>query len=270
MGLLEEWGRAAGNWDTGSAPFMLPADEGRLRYFDKAPLWSWEEARQAPDFYVPDKDTDRRFHLGLLPVPFMGDLRNASIYVLMTNPGVKPDDYRESEEDAFRDALLSNLKQEWLDGSLPFPHLDPRFDWHDGFVYWDKERGLRRTIVELARVRGISEPEARALLCDKLVVIQLVPYHSGAGPTDSDRPQDWPSARLAGEFVRDAVVPRVRSREAVLLVMRRLRSWGQYLPSDLSGEHGLFRPVRGTERSAPMGPTSRAGRAILRHLGDTS
>ena len=224
MELLEEWGRAAGNWDTGSAPFVLPADEGRLRYFDKAPLWSWEEARQAPDFYVPDKDKDRRFHLGLLPVPFMGDLRNASIYVLMTNPGVKPDDYRESEEDAFRDALLSNLKQEWLDGSLPFPHLDPRFDWHDGFVYWDKERGLRRTIVELARVRGISEPEARALLCDKLVVIQLVPYHSGVGPTDSDRPPDWPSARLAGEFLRDAVVPRVRSREAVLLVMRRLRS----------------------------------------------
>ena len=28
MGLLEEWGRAAGNWDTGSAPFVLPADEG--------------------------------------------------------------------------------------------------------------------------------------------------------------------------------------------------------------------------------------------------
>ena len=269
MGLLGEWSRAAGQWDPVSTHYVLGADAECLKYYGSVTYRSWDEARQAPDFFIPNKGGDKRFHLGLLPVPFLGDLLNASIYVLMANPGVTPDDYREHEEPAFRRALLANLKQERLDGVLPFLYLDPQFHWHDGFEYWDKKLG--KTIRELSRVRGITEPEARAVLCGKLAVIQMFPYHSANGPGYSKRLNSWPSVRLAGEFVRDTVVPRVRAGEAIVIAIRRYneKNWGQYLPTDLSEEQGVMRSASaGAARSAALGPKSRWGRAILRHLGD--
>lgn len=271
MGLLSEWSKAADQWNPGSAPYILGDDVGWLKSDDIVTYHSWDEARQAPDFYGPDRKKDKRLHLGLLPVPFMGDLLNASIYVLMTNPGVTRDDYREYERPAFRRALLANLKQERLDGFLPFPYLDPQFDWHDGFKYWDKGRGLGKSIRELARVRGISEPEARTALGRKLAVIQVVPYHSANGPNDSKSLNSWPSVRLAGGFVRDTVVQRVRARESIVIAIRRVRSWDQYLPTDLSEEQGVMRSASaGEARSASLGPKSRWGGAILRHLRDTA
>ena len=269
MGLLGEWSRASDQWNSGSVPYMLGADAEWLKSYSTVTYRSWDEARQAPDFYSRDKSKDKRLHLGLLPVPFMGDLLNASVYVLMTNPGVTRKDYREHERPAFRRALLANLKQECLDGVLPFPYLDPQFDWHDGFEYWDVKRGLGKTIRELAMVRGMSEPEARTMLCGKLAVIQMVPYHSATGPDDSKWLNSWPSVRLAGEFVRDTVVHRVRVGEAIVIAMRRPRFWGQYLPTDLSEEQGVMRSANaGEARSASLGPESRGGRAVLRHLGE--
>ena len=99
MGLLSEWSKAADQWNPGSAPYMLGDDVGWLKSDDIVTYHSWDEARQAPDFYGPDRKKDKRLHLGLLPVPFMGDLLNASIYVLMTNPGVTRDDYRRIASD---------------------------------------------------------------------------------------------------------------------------------------------------------------------------
>ena len=108
-------------------------------------------------------------------------------------------------------------------------------------------------------------------MCNKLAVIQMVPYHSANGPNDSKSLNSWPSVRLAGEFLRDTVVPRVRAREAIVIAIRRVRSWDQYLPTDLSVEQGVMRSASaGEARSASLGPKSRWGRAILRQLRGTS
>ena len=266
-GLIREWRKAAAHWDHGSPPYILPADAGYVEAHGMVMYRSAEEARQAPDFHYPDQSRDRRLHVGLLPVPFMGDLLNASVYVPMSCPGVRRKDYEEYEQPAFRRALLANLRQERLDGFLPFPWLDPRFDWHDGFEYWDRRRGLGNTIRELARRLEIPEVEARRLLCERLAVIQVAPYHSANPPRDNRALRSWPSVNLAGEFVRDVVVPRVRSGEAVVLPVMRVRFWDQFLPPDLREEQGVLRALNtGESRSASLGPNRRWGQAILRHL----
>ena len=88
---------------------------------------------------------------------------------------------------------------------------------------------------------GISEPEARTEIGNRLAVIQLVPYHSASGPSDSKWLNGWPSVRLAGEFVRDTVAQRVKDKQAIAIVMRRVKSWNQYLPTDLTEEQGVVR-----------------------------
>ena len=85
MDLLREWAA----WRAGAQPFMLEADRPILTS-DRSlrslvTIGDWPSAHRADDFGAPG---DRRLHLGLLPQPFCGDLRRASIYVLLLNPGI--------------------------------------------------------------------------------------------------------------------------------------------------------------------------------------
>ena len=85
MSLLNEWRK----WDSGDFPYVLDTDANVL----ESPSWKpwtakyrgWRKATGDPDFC---KSEDKRLHLGRIPVPFMGDMLNASIYVLMLNPGL--------------------------------------------------------------------------------------------------------------------------------------------------------------------------------------
>jgi hypothetical protein len=109
MNLIREWA----NWRARKAPFVLKSDETVLLSERNArrivKIRSWQQAHRAEDFCAPK---DSRLHLGLLPQPFLGDLRRASIYILGLNPGLGPSDYyAEYEVPQFKRALLLNLKQ---------------------------------------------------------------------------------------------------------------------------------------------------------------
>ena len=269
MDLITTWKNSSEQWDSSVAPFVFPDDAELLKSYPEVIYLTREEAGEAPDFYFPSKDKDRRIHLGLLPGPFMGDVLNASIYVFMTNPGVTLTDYRELDDAYFRGALLANLKQERAEGVLPFLFLDRQFDWHDGFRYWNENRyvGLAKTIQELARRQGIPEADARAQVGNQLAVIQLFPYHSANAPNSSVWLNSLPSVKEVGRFVQETVVGRVRSGQAIAIVMRRVTAWDQYLPGDLGEELGVFRSANsGEARKANLRPLSRGGSAILRHL----
>ena len=147
MSLLNEWRK----WNSGDFPYVLDTDANVL----ESPSWKpwtakyrgWRKATGDPDFC---KSEDKRLHLGLIPVPFMGDMLNASIYVLMLNPGLGPGDYFEYKVPSFRKALLANLRQERITGVMPFVSLDPQFAWHGGFSYWHQK--LKGVIEALARI----------------------------------------------------------------------------------------------------------------------
>ena len=130
---------------------------------------SWRKATRDPDF---GKSDDKRLHLGLIPVPFIGDMLSASVYVLMLNPGFGPGDYFEYKVPSLRRALIANLRQERKLGAMPFVFLDPRFAWHGGFGYWDRK--LKGVMEALAASKGMSLADARSTLGSNLAVVQLV------------------------------------------------------------------------------------------------
>ena len=219
---------------------------------------SWRKATGAPDFCKSD---DKRLHLGLIPVPFLGDMLNASIYVLMLNPRLGPGDYFEYKVPSLRRALIANLRQKRIPGVMPFVCLDPRFAWHSGFGYWDRK--LKRVMEALAASKGMSLADARSTLGSKLAVVQLVPYHSAAS---NQKALQLSSVDLAKDFVRRRVAKRVRAQKAIVIAARKVEIWNQCLP-DLGEEHGIIRYTASEARSASLSPDSRGGRAILRHLG---
>ncbi len=260
MSLLSEWRK----WDHKDFPYVLNMDADVLA----SPSWkssvakyrSWRKATRVPDFCKPN---DKRLHLGLIPVPFIGDMLSASIYVLMLNPGLGPGDYFEYKVPSLKRALIANLRQKRKPGVMPFIFLDPSFAWHGGFGYWDRK--LKKVMAALAASKDMSLADARSTLASKLAVVQLVPYHSVG--SNQRALQQLPSVRLAKDFVRRRVAERVRAQEAIVIVTRQVRIWDQCLPDDLGEDQGIIRYTASEARSASLSPNTRGGRAILRQLG---
>ena len=74
---------------------------------------------------------DRKFHVGLVPVPYMGDIANAQVLLLQYNPGFSPDDYfAEEQSPTYRQALLNNLRQRRLDKDFPLSLAEPQLCIH--------------------------------------------------------------------------------------------------------------------------------------------
>ena len=216
MTLLDTWAAYRPN----SAPYVLPDDRRFLRS-ERAPIRSWRQACRAPDFEAPD---DSRLHLGLLPQPFIGDLRRASIYVLLLNPGLGATDYfGEYEVPAFRQALVANLRQAREREPRPFLFLDPRFAWHGGFAWW--HRKLAKVIEHLAQVWHVPFAEARSRLAGTMASIEMFPYHSASFRDAGAWLRSLPSVRLAQAYVATYVLRRVRSGKAIVIVTRKARHW---------------------------------------------
>jgi hypothetical protein len=151
--------KAWANWQPKCAPYVLGPDGPVLDTARSREaivnIKGSPQAYSAPDFGGQNAS---RLHLGLLPQPFLGDLRRASIYILLLNPGLGPTDYYgEYEVPSYRKALQANLKQRVDKDSVPFLFLDPPFAWHGGFGWWHAKLGsviLRFELIARRRVSG--------------------------------------------------------------------------------------------------------------------
>jgi hypothetical protein len=245
---------------TDSAPFVHPEDwlvlskhgRGALDY----PSVDFEAYIRGSRFGSP---TDNRFHLSLLPIPFAGDLVNADIVVLGLNPGLAPTDYYAEYVDAtFRARMLANLRQDLTDHDFRFPYLDPSYCWHSGFVWWEAKFRSIASALARERYKGIYTQGLRHL-AHRVAAIELVPYHSVtfADPTVMKK---LPSAGVARLFVTRTIIPRVKKRDAVLIVTRQASGWG--LPTDCGENLVVCKGVR----QVSLSENTEAGRAIRRHL----
>jgi hypothetical protein len=118
-------------------PYIFPSDkpiiEASKRFVTVHD--SFEAFIESPDF---GEGGDKKLHLGLLPVPFRGNLEKASIFILLLNPGLNPTDYyAESNAEDFQAALLRNLRQENGNDDYPFTSLAPQFSWQT--KYWTQK-----------------------------------------------------------------------------------------------------------------------------------
>jgi len=237
------------------APFVLPADQPLLQALEGRPgivvHRSLAEYTASAGFGAAD---DRRLHLGLLPVPYVGVVETASIYLLMLNPGLSAADYfAEWQEASYGQALVENLA-----GQSPFLCLNPTFAWHPGFAYWHGKLGgvLRR----LASATGIPYQTVLDAVAHKLCVLQLLPYHSPSFGVPRQLLERLPSCQLVRSFVSDVVVPRARDGSAVVVVTRQADLWN--VPADCS-------PVvysGPATRAAHLTPDSQGGQRMLEIL----
>ena len=237
-------------------PFSHPADRALLEQYQRyvcATKMSFENFVKP----VPVRNTiDRRLHLHLMPVPFLGDLDKAEIFILLLNPGfIHADYYTEENSASYRSRLAKNLLQDFDQIEFPFLSLDPEFCWHPGFGWWEGK--LREVVGRIASHR--YENNYIAVLRDlasRIAAIELVPYHSASFSAWPLRHQ-LPSALAARAYVRDVLA----KDDKLIIVTRRAEDWA------LNESENVVVYAGGETRGASLSPASRGGRAILARYG---
>lgn len=117
------------------------------------------------------------FQLSLYPSPYVGDLRNAKVIVLLLNPGFNTGDYyAELESTSFRRAQRNTVTQQLSNTEYKFFLLNPAFCWAPGFRWWEQK--VRKIALKICDDRKISYRKALRLISSILAAIELVPYHS--------------------------------------------------------------------------------------------
>jgi hypothetical protein len=258
--LIEFWQRCP----LDKQPFVHPDDLHSLqRVLSKKSRWVEKDATSFSSYIAhsrfgdPDDDL---LHLSLLPVPYVGDLRNAKIVILLLNPGFDYCDYwAEHEMPAFRERLGRNLSQSFEGIEFPFSGLDPQFCWYSGFMWW--ERKLREVIQQIAKSRNWSYRDALRDVSQNLACIELLPYHS-ASFKDHSLIKKLPSVAKAKAFVDDYLVSEAEQGKRTLIVTRQARSWGL---KERPNKPNIIVYQDAETRGASLSPRSRGGRAILKH-----
>ena len=159
--------------------------------------------------------SDHRFHFSLLPIPYLGDLNRADIFVLQLNPGFNLNNYyAEWNVPAFRRRVERNVRQE-LDGvEFPFYSLDPELCWYSGYRWWEgKLHDIAATIAN-RKYKGRYFDALREL-SQRIAAIELVPYHSIAFK-EHRLVRLLPSTAQARDLVQSNLLKRAASGEVLV------------------------------------------------------
>jgi hypothetical protein len=184
---------------------------------------SWRDLITSDDFGTDDGCD---FHVGLLPMPYLGNLRRARVFLCSLNPGIGPHDYfGEHHVGEYREALLQNLRQH---DDTRFVFLEPGHSWHGGSAYWGRRLQSIREGVQTSL--KLKPREALEVCSRSIAVLELVPYHSGNFKLNRREIDALESTRLMRNFVFGELLPRHRRGECKLIVLRSRELWLR--PSD--------------------------------------
>ncbi len=161
MTLLETWRKWADVNAEGHPPYVLDADkesEAFRKLEARGRIGAYGNKREA--YHDPNLKPNR-LNVGLLPYPFIGDLENATIFVLMANPNAKPSDAYDGDG-WDKNRHIGNLEQDFSGIELPFESLS-RQPKPDGYWY----SRLKRTIERIMKKKNLSHEDAIELVAKK-------------------------------------------------------------------------------------------------------
>ncbi len=185
-----------------SAPFVLDKDRPTVEAFNRV---------------VKPR---HKLQTHVLPEPFSGRVRTATVLVLQLNPGFAGSEARWHRNPAFARALRANNAHQPLD--YPQLGLDPAWERTPG-GRWAVPR-LRRVVEALGDIRRVAR---------KLGSVEFHGYHSRQF---RPIPVTLPSQHYGFELVRRAV-----RRNAVIVVVRGYDLWRVAVP-ELNDHSLVFRP----------------------------
>src|SRR6266849_555603 len=258
MDIVKFWNRLP----LGTPPFVHPDDRPILERNGR----SFSDTELNFDNFVKSDRCgafqDHRFHLSLLPVPYVGNLVKADIFLLLLNSGFDFVDYfGEWRMTNFRKSLEKNLRQDFRRTNFPFLYLNPEFCWHGGFTWW--ERKFRDVPTRIAKERFHGRYfDALRDLAHRAAALDPIPYHS-ISFRQHRMLRLLPSSQHAQNFARNTLASRANKGNAAIIITRQHKEWGMESPASRT----IVTYTGGRTRSASLGHTTPGGKAILAQYG---
>lgn len=232
-----------------------PEDEKYIKAEDKCYFNSFKEYKDS-NLYG---ENECKFHVGLAPSPYCGDIRKAKIFILLLNPGFAEQDYFDFEKPDFRKQIMNDLYQTNLNNEFPYGGFNPDLSYQDG-ARWirNKFENLAQTI---RRQNNISYINALKLLSQNIATLERFPYHSRFFKNKSIY-STMPSVVLMENFVK-SLVERAIKGEILLIVTRQVKIW------KLPNCKNIIKYEGSQCRGASLSSDSLGGKAILEFLPST-
>jgi hypothetical protein len=177
---------------------------------DKKVLSSWLENGNRTAI-AADEGRPGALHLSLSPVPYVGNLRTADIFLAMTNPTVGEPDYVDNKKPAFRRMLQANLDQNNVVSCFALDATWP--SWSNYY-----RRFFGRFVSDYARISEISEQEVWSELGSRLAILELVPYYSKTATdlTQTKLYKTLPSALFAQSALQEIAANRPEGKALII------------------------------------------------------
>lgn len=219
--------------------------------------------------------------LGILPSPYMGDLDNSKIYIVMLNPGFGVAEYLEKDNLEFKAAKKDTILQDFSNKHLreyPYMYFHPDFAKTAGGEFLlgegkkDKNRhGSRKQWLlkcldsYIETNNTIQRDEAKKVFAKNICLINAFPYHSGdfKGIPFSKVKQSG-SHQAAIDFIKTKVV----DKSNLIFVARKVKYFKEILGESENivyfDKPGESRPARFSCTGDLLNPGR--GDVLVRHL----
>jgi hypothetical protein len=158
-------------------------------------------------------------HSGLLPGPYAGNIRKATIYLLLLNPGFSPIDYKAEEDQDYLTEIKNQLLQVKLNKNYPFFPLNPEYSWTGAGEWWNKK--LSPIINELMSKKRISYKQACSIIAKKICSFELFPYHSKNFSISNKILKVLPSVKI----IVDSMQQFYNNEDKLIIIMRKSGFW---------------------------------------------
>ena len=221
--------------DLSAPPFVHPADQSALLSFPE-------------------------FDQNAIPYPYVGDIREADVWVLMLNSNIAATDKEHEAQPYLRARLQANLRQELSQYEHPLLCLDPALKHTGTYEYYNRRNGLAKVIAAYAKQTNIGEAAARSEVSRRLAILQLFPYRSSVGV----------AAKLLGDALLSVQYARAAVKESLgerlIIVPRSSRHWGFEYGSHEPGRLLTYKADQARTASLIPGGAGGGGDEILTRL----
>lgn len=185
----------------------------------------------------------------LVPQPLCGNLLKGDIFLCSLNPGYREEDlYLEGVKMSrlnypnYKQPIINLLCQNGtIDNSMFFISEEPADGAYKanspGSGYWrkklnqaNKEKSLVHNLVKELQSRGhnANENAVFKMLADRIVTLELFPYHSNKFDQSLLNPSkyNFDSVNLMKSFVHDDLIPKAEERDILVIFLRSFKAWG--------------------------------------------
>jgi len=159
-----------------------------------------------------------KIHTSIFPAPFMGDVHNASVIILMLNPGFDPKEEQAGYYSIYKDWWLKQIQH-----LLPCPEL-PLFCLDDEYVekssYWSN------------KLKPLTDIIGKEIVARKVAKIQYFPYHSREFKPLYKRllKEEGFESYLASQLYNFNFVKKAMKRNALIIIPRSKKYWFEAIP----------------------------------------